>query len=501
MPKGEPGAMLGLISLDRDSAVPMFRQLDRQIRDAILSGRLAPGTRLPASRVLAYELGVSRISITSAFDQLIAEGYLEGRRGAGTFVAAELPFDLAGIAGDAAESVTSSISERPVVGLSVRGRGLESTRAGARPESSGPFTPSVPAFDEFPFRVWSRLTARHLRQPREELLRYGDPAGLRALREEIGAYLRDARGVRCDADQVIIVSGAQQAFELAGWMLLDPGDPVWVEDPGYVAGRDALRAAGAEVHGVPVDVAGLDVVAGRNSHPDPKMVLVTPSRQHPLGITMTLRRRLELLRWAQENGVWVLEDDYDSEFRYRDRPVAAMQGLDRYGCVIYTGTFSKVLFPSLRLGYMVVPRRLVDAFCAARTLAGRTVPSLSEAVLADFMREGHFVAHLRRMRQIYGERQEALLAAGSSALEGLLELESAPAGMHLVGWLPAGTDDQPVVEAASRRGLVVVPLSHYAISPPDRPGILLGFTTTSPDEMESAVERLAAALREVLLPP
>jgi GntR family transcriptional regulator/MocR family aminotransferase len=224
--------------------------------------------------------------------------------------------------------------------------------------------------------------------------------------------------------------------------------------------------------------------------------MVTPSRQHPLGITMTLRRRLELLRWAQDNRVWVLEDDYDSEFRYRDRPVAAMQGLDRQGRVIYTGTFSKVLFPALRLGYMVVPRDLVDAFCAARTLAGRTVPSLAEAVLADFITEGHFAAHIRRMRQIYAERQQALLEAAHDQLAGRLELQPAAAGMHLIGWLPAGTDERRVVAAAERRGVVVVPLSHYSIARGGRPGILLGFTATPVADMPDAVARLAQALVE-----
>jgi len=495
MPRGGSGALLGLVALARDAGVPLFRQLDRQLREAILSGRLVPGTRLPASRILARELGVSRMTVTVAFDQLIAEGYLEGRRGAGTFVASELPADVAGIAGDAGWPLTGAPAR---AGLSARGEVLRSTRAGARPETPGAFTPSVPAFEEFPFRAWARLTARHVRRPPPELLRYGDPAGYGPLREAVATYLRDARGVRCDASQVIIVSGAQQAFELAGWMLLDPGDPVWVEDPGYVAGRDALRAAGARVHGVPLDGAGMDIAAGAAAHCNPRLVLVTPSRQHPLGITMTLRRRLELLRWAQDNGVWVLEDDYDSEFRYRDRPVAAMQGLDRQGCVIYTGTFSKVLFPSLRLGYMVVPPDLVEPFCAARTLSGRTVSSIAEAVLADFIAEGHFAAHIRRMRQVYAERQEALLAAGQHYLEGCLELMPAQAGMHVVGWLPEGADERRVVEAAARAGIVVVPLSHYAMEAGGRPGVLLGFTTTPAGEMPGAVERLAGAIREAL---
>jgi GntR family transcriptional regulator/MocR family aminotransferase len=497
MAKGATGALLGLVTLDRDADAPLFRQLDRQLRDAILSGQLAPGTRLPSSRLLARELGVSRISVTAAFDQLIAEGYLEGHRGAGTFVTSELPMDLAGIAGlePAAPADAAPVCD-VCDDLSTRGHLLRSTRAGTRPETPAAFTPSVPAFEEFPFRIWSRLTARHVRNPDPALLRYGDPAGWRPLREAVATYLRDARGVRCGADQVIIVSGAQQAFELAGWMLLDPGDPVWVEDPGYVAGRDALRAAGAAIHGIPLDAAGVDIEAGSARCPLPRMLMVTPSRQHPLGVTMTLRRRLELLRWAQDNRVWVLEDDYDSEFRYRDRPVAAMQGLDRQGRVIYTGTFSKVLFPALRLGYMVVPRDLVDAFCAARTLAGRTVPSLAEAVLADFITEGHFSAHIRRMRQIYAERQQALLEAARDQLAGRLELQPAAAGMHLIGWLPAGTDERRVVAAAERRGVVVVPLSHYSIAPGERPGILLGFTATPVAVMPDAVARLAQALTE-----
>ena len=501
MPKGEAGALLGLIALERGARMPLFRQLDRQLREAILSGRLAPGTRLPSSRVLARELDVSRISVTTAFDQLIAEGYLEGRRGAGTFVATALPDDLAGIAGttDSPRGAVSGSAAAPSArsGLSERGRLLAATRAGTRPETPGAFTPSVPAFEEFPFGTWSRLSSRYLRKPGTELLRYGDPGGHAPLREAVATYLRDARGVRCEAEQVLIVSGAQQAFELAGWMLLDPGDPVWVEDPGYVAGRDALAAAGATIHGVPVDAEGLDLASGRARHPEPRLTLVTPSRQHPLGVTMPLRRRLELLRWAQERGIWVLEDDYDSEFRYRDRPIAAMQGLDRQGCVIYTGTFSKVLFPALRLGYVVVPSDLVDAFRSARTLAGRTVPSLNEAVLADFIAEGHFAAHIRRMRQIYAARQQALLEAARQRLSGGMELEPADAGMHLIGWLPEGTDEQAVAAAAAERGIVVVPLSHYAIAQQRRPGVLLGFTATSVEHMGTAVEALADALEQL----
>jgi GntR family transcriptional regulator/MocR family aminotransferase len=303
--------------------------------------------------------------------------------------------------------------------------------------------------------------------------------------------------VRCEASQVIVVTGAQQAVDLAARILLDPGDTAWVEDPGYQGARGALIAAGIRLAPVPVDAEGLDVRRGARSAPGARLVYVTPSHQYPLGVTMSLNRRLALLEWASASGAWILEDDYDSEYRYAGRPLAALQGLDTAGRVIYAGTFSKVLFPALRLGYLVVPPELVDAFIAARALADRHSPSVTQAALADFIDGGHFARHVRRTRALYAERQAALVHAARRTLGGLLEVAPAEAGMHLMGWLRAGVDDRAAARAALTRAVDVPPLSAYRARPTrpsDRGGLMLGYAAYAPREIDEACGRLALAL-------
>ena len=488
MAKQTTGAFLASIALDRDAAMPLYRQLDRQIREAVLSGRLPAGNRLPSSRALAEELGVSRLTVQNTYEQLIAEGFLDARVGAGTFVAAAQASDLPPLSLD---PVTAPAAVRSV--LSARGALLARTQATARLHDVRPFRPGVPALDLFPMRSWSRLWGKHWKRA-QDTLSYGAPGGYPPLREAVAAYLRDARGVRCEAEQVIIVGGAQQAITLAAWALLDPGDAVWMEEPGHIAGRDALAAAGAAIVPVPLDQEGLDIAAGRQRHAAPKLVFVTPSRQHPLGLTMSLRRRLDLLRLAEETGAWILEDDYDSEYRYVGRPLAAMQGLDSVGRVIYVGTFSKVLFPALRLGYIVCPPDLVDPFCAVHTVMTQTVPTLPQAVLADFIAAGHFNAHLRRMRAVNMERQTALLDALRAELGGVLDVAPVEAGMHVIAWLPDGADDTAMSAAAWDQGVVTLPLSIFCIEPYARAALLLGFTGFPPEAMRPAARTLARAL-------
>ena len=434
MAKRRAVVTIGTLGLERASSVPLYRQLYDALRDAILSGRLRPGSRLPSTRALADDLGASRNTVLAAFGQLLAEGYLEGRVGAGTTVARTLPETL--LRARPEVEGTKQPGRRPR--LSRRGAQLLGTRGGVANAAiaAQPFRPGLPGLDAFPFDLWTRLVARRWRRVPRQLLDYGDPAGYAPLREAIAAYLGEARAVRCEASQVIVVTGAQQAVDLAARVLLDPGDTAWVEDPGYQGARGALIAAGIRLAPVPVDAEGLDVRRGARSAPGARLVYVTPSHQYPLGVTMSLNRRLALLEWASASGAWILEDDYDSEYRYAGRPLAALQGLDTAGRVIYAGTFSKVLFPALRLGYLVVPPELVDAFVAARALADRHSPSVTQAALADFIDGGHFARHVRRTRALYAERQAALVHAARRTLGGLLEVAPAEAGMHLMGWLP-----------------------------------------------------------------
>jgi GntR family transcriptional regulator / MocR family aminotransferase len=361
---------------------------------------------------------------------------------------------------------------------------------GVRPR---PFRAGVPALDLFPARIWSRLLHRRLR--RMPPLEYGDPAGYPPLRAAIAEYVSAARGARCTPDQVIVVSGSQQGLDLAARVLLDPGDEVWMEEPGYPGARSALLAAGATLVPVPVDDEGLRVTDGERIAPRARLAYVSPSHQFPLGTTMSASRRLELLRWATGAGAWVLEDDYDSEFRYSSRPLASLQGMDRDGRVVYIGTFSKTLAPALRLGYLIVPPDVAHAFAAARAACDRHSPTVDQAVLADFMTEGHFARHVRRMRSVYGERQAVLVeAVAESRIDGF-EVRPTDAGMHLVGWLASGSNDAALSARLREAGVDASPLSRYALLPLARGGLVLGWAGYAPSEIRRGVERLSTVLK------
>jgi GntR family transcriptional regulator/MocR family aminotransferase len=502
------------ITLDPAGPVPLHRQLYERLRAAILAGQLAPGTRLPSTRSLAAELGVSRTTALAAYQQLGDEGYLDGRVGAGTTVAAlsgpapgppgmPAPPGTPGTAGVPAGRGRSGAAPAPPSrpALSARGAALAGIPWRRRPAGARPggrpraFQLGVPALDAFPRQVWARTLTRRARHSLGELLGYQDPAGYRPLREAIAAYLGMARGVRCTPERVLVVGGAQAGLNLAARLLLDPGDPVWVEDPGYYGARGALVGAGARQVPVPLDADGLDVDGARRREPGARLAYVTPSHQFPLGVTMSLPRRLALLAWAEEAGAFVLEDDYDSEYRYVGRPLPALQGLDRAGRVIYVGSFSKVLFPALRIGYLVVPDDLVDAFTAAQRFGEIHVPALEQAALADFIAGGHLGRHVRRMRGLYAARGRALVRAVRRAAGEALEVRSAHAGLHLVGWLPAGADDRAAAAAAAAHQVEAQPLSAHALRPPARGGLLLGYAAVPEPEIERAAGRLAAALR------
>lgn len=479
-----PG-ILPVIAIDRSAAKPLYRQICDGYREAILERRLRGGQRLPSTRALAAQLKISRVPLLTAFDQLLAEGYFESRMGSGTFVSSTFPDHAGSLKSPAAHPTvkrpgTRSIARRPAALL----------RPAPEPwlKGFGAFRMSEPALDHFPFRIWSRLVTRHSRGVGRGALNYGSPMGDLPFRHALAAYLRTARAVRCEAEQIMVVSGSQQALEITARVLLDAGQPVWIEEPGYGGARNALAMAGARLVPVPVDDQGLDVAAGIKTCPRARAALVTPSHQYPLGATMSASRRLELLDWAQATGSWIIEDDYDSEYRYETQPIAALQGLDRDARVVYLGTFSKVLFPALRVGYLVIPPDLVDRFCAVRDTMDICPPALHPAVLGDFIVEGHFARHLRRTSLLYRERRSALVG-GLRDLSPRLEVVGAEAGIHLVALC-----DQPVDRSISQRaaqaGLWVLPLSACYVGRPRHHGLVLGYGGTSVAEMPKAVERL-----------
>jgi GntR family transcriptional regulator/MocR family aminotransferase len=478
------------IRLDSRLREGLQQQIYASIRRAILEGIVLPGTRLPSSRALASDLGVSRTTTLLAVQQLQAEGYVSARRGSGTSVADELPDDLVQRSG------VGPVSRPRHPRLSRRGTAVVAVPSGAHRLDGPPraFRLGTPGVDLFPVGLWARLANRRLRSVTSAQLDYGDPAGLRVLREAIASHVQTARGTRCGPDQVLVVAGAQQGFELVCRLLLDPGDRAWMEEPGYPGARSALRAAGARTVPVPVDAEGLDVELGARRAGDAHLVYVTPSHQYPLGVPMSLPRRLALLTWARAARAWVIEDDYDSEFRYGARPVPCLHGLDVDGRVIYVGSFSKTLFPALRLGFLIVPLDLRERLVAARAAADQHPPTIDQAVLADFIVEGHFARHLRRMRVVYRERLEALIAAAERFCGGALRVRPVQTGLHALADLD-GVDAVRASQEAAARGVEAAPLSAYFAGSERRAnGLVLGFGAVRPDASRRGMERLAAAI-------
>jgi len=511
------------VALDSARSDPLHRQLYDAIRAAIISGRLPAGSRLPSSRALAQETGVSRVTVNVAYDQLTAEGYLETRAGSGTFVRAGLP-DEAMHPRRPRERTKPRPETRPLIAVPPR-LPMRLSQPHVLPEhqtAAIAFISGIPALDLFPSGLWSRLSARRWRNATgvegARLLNYGNPLGYFPLRRAIAQYVALSRGVRCEPGQVIVTAGAQQALDLAARVLLERGEAAWLENPAYFGARSAFEAAGASIVPVPVDAEGLNVAAGEAASPAARLVYVSPSHQFPLGVTMSMRRRLALLDWATRAGAWVIEDDYDGEFRYVGRPLASLQGLDAdrsavegpagaSGRVLYVGTFSKTLCPALRLGYLIVPPVLVDTFAGAKSAAVGHTASVEQAVLADFLDEGHFSRHVRRMRVVYAERQAAMVAAAAEHLSPWVDVQPSPAGMHLVGWVRAeltahGVTDQALADIALESGVVTTPLSSYRLPgsqrnavPPlhARQGLLFGYAGYSSADIRAAARRLGQA--------
>lgn len=474
MTKSNLRASLLPLALDRTRPEPLLAQLAEEIRAMVHSGRLAPGDRLPASRVLAQDLGVSRITVTGAYDQLMGEGYLQGRRGSGVFVAS----DLSGLT-----LPPRAVSEAEVPVLPA-------------PAPARAFDPITPDVADFPHRDWARLMDLTWRSPDPALLGRADPLGWGPLRQAIAGHLRDWRGITCDPGQIVITSGLAEAVDLIAGAVLRPGDRVAVEEPGHATLRATIRANGLQCCPVAVDANGLPPVALPT---DTRAAAVTPSRQFPLGMTMPLSRRVQLLDWAADTGGVLIEDDFDGEYRYRGRPLPALMSLDDRSRVIYVGSFSKVMFPGLRLGFAVFP---VDRLDAVRQTMARTGPRasvLAQPVLARFIGEGQFATHLRRMRRLYAHRQDVLLAALALHCTDVLTAEPAPAGMQIVARLAPGVaqkmTDAEASARADRNRVTARPLSAYFAGEPTQQGLVLGFAGFEDPAIESAAERLGRALR------
>jgi GntR family transcriptional regulator/MocR family aminotransferase len=477
--------ILPTIVLDRNAGRSLQRQIYDSFRSGIIERRLRPGQRIPSTRALATELSISRFPVLNAYAQLVAEGYLEGRVGAGTVISRLL-------------ANPAPSDDRPEAGATGSGRRPMARRASAiaAPRNApwfhgiGAFGLGQVAFDQFPLPVWSRIVARRCRRMDAKATHYGEITGSKVLREAVATYLRTSRSLRCEPEQVVIVSGSQQALELTVRVLLDPGSRVWMEEPGYELARQVFRLAGCNLVPVPVDAEGLNVDAGIRLGRKARAAFVTPSHQFPLGVVMSAARRFRLLQWAQANGAWIIEDDYDSEYRYESMPIASLQGLDDHARVVYIGTFSKVLFPALRLGYIVLPVDLIEPFRAVRRVLDIGPPTFHQEVLAEFIAEGHFARHIRRMRGIYRERKDMLVDSIRSELGSEVETPGAEAGLHLTITLPARCREIEIAERAAQQQLWLWPLSRYYTGRGAQPGFVLGFGSAGLKEIRPAVRKL-----------
>ncbi|QZA77783.1 PLP-dependent aminotransferase family protein [Deefgea tanakiae] len=469
-----------LFAAESQPDLPLHEQLTRTLRRAILAGHLPLDSRLPATRVLAQDLQISRSTVELAFSRLEAEGYLRRQVGVGSFVAI-------------AAQPKKPRPRKTAAGLSQRGQLI--VEAGACRDAALPFaafTAGQPDPAAFPRELWGKMTQQRWKKDGERLMRYGDSQGLPELREAIAGYLAQSRGVVCDAAQILVLTSSQQALQLIAQLLIDPNDTVWLEEPGYLGARNAMLSAGAKVIPVPVDDEGMNTDISRDLSA-PKLIYTTPSHQYPLGVTMSLPRRMALLEQANQHNTWIIEDDYDSEFSYDQRPLPALQGLDQHGRVIYVGTFSKVLFPSLRIAYVVLPPDLMKPFVNARAAFDGHTPQLAQAVTADFMHQGHFAAHIRQMRLLYRSRRDLLLAC-LQPLSQLIQPVNVNGGLQFAVEI-AQHKEATWTAAGLAKGLALRPLSQFYFDDVKKTGWLLGYASLSNTQISAAVNTLKECIR------
>lgn len=490
---------LSSIQLDRDSAIPLYRQIYDALREAILSGKLPASAQLPASRELAVALNVSRTTVLNAIDQLIAEGYLETHIGSGTYVASNLPEDLLhAMSLPDSQRVLSSNRELGRIGKIYQSYAARNNLTDPSRNPYRMFQIDNIDRNDFPSQIWSRLVEKYTRHPKR-LPNGGSVSGYYPLREAITQYLITARGVHCTSEQVIVVTSSQQALYIVAQLVLENNASFWMEDPGYPGARYTLITSGGNWIPVPVDEHGIDVEAGIELAPDARLAYVTPARQYPLGYTMSLERRIKLLSWAENNGAWIVEDDYDSEYRYDSYPLSALQGLDTNQRVIYIGTFSKVMMSDLRIAYVVLPPDMIGAFKLLRGLIDRFNAVPFQAALADFINEGHFARHIRRTRKIYQQKRDVIVAELKKQVGDAVEIGAHDSGMHIVVYLPDGISDSEAHAAMAAHQLNVGTLSSTYLNDPSRQGLILGYTAVPIDKIPLGIQWFAQALETVLM--
>jgi GntR family transcriptional regulator/MocR family aminotransferase len=491
--KRAEGALLQSISINRQDSYGLIIQICTHLRELILSGSLKAGGRLPSTRTLASELSVARTTIVECFERLAAEGLIETRVGAGTYVSQALKNERPVVP-----------AQKPVISEKSARLAQSMTSASSRfvprlVHEQRPFTTATPAYDAFPMAQWARLSSKHWREARKDVLGYPEPYGHAALRMAIADHLRVNRGIKCDWRQIFIVAGAQQAFQLIASTLIDPGDKVWFEDPGAIGARNSFVVSGADLVPVRVDDGGLDVDYALEMAPDFRLAFVTPSHQQPLGVNMSLERRIALLAAAQNSGAWIIEDDWDGEFCFSGLPLPTLQSMDQGGRVIYVGSFSKSLFPSLRLGFILAPLALTEHFQTSLEAFLPGVPTAIQAIVSDFIIEGHFATHIRRMRKAYHERYQALYDGVQAHLADFLEIMPTNTGMHTAAFLKRGLKAEKVAKRAAECGLTLTPLGRFCIVPYDRQGFALGFSGFSTPQIETAVRLLKSVFADVTI--
>ena len=495
MVKYPAGTLLLDLKIEKGPGKTVSSQLQLALRDMILSGRLEPGERLPSSRTLARELGVSRTTTIDVYERLTAEGLITSKVGAGSFVSTAIGQDRPeAVEGPNEEEQQEPRSTPALSRALVKASALISERL---PHRTRCFTTALPAFDAFPMALWSRLMAKHWRSGRDIVMGYGDALGYWPLRRAIAAHLRANRGISCEAEQIFILCGAQEAFQLIGNLFIDPGDKVWFENPGAIGARNGHLASGAELVPLPIDRDGMVIDEGLRLAPGFRLAFVTPMHQQPLGVTMSLKRRFALLRAAERAGAFIVEDDYDGEFYYGKRPLPTLKSIDTKGCVIYVGTFSKTLFPAMRLGYLLAPAPLVEVFEKVVSSYLHGVASNPQVVLADFIEQGHFATHVRRMRKIYAERHQELLDAARQRLAGLLDVVPTSSGLHTLGHLPPGLCEAAVSDAAAAREITAAPIGAFSLTPLDQQGLVLGFSGTPPRDIRAGVDVLGEVMESL----
>ncbi|NVK32880.1 MAG: PLP-dependent aminotransferase family protein [Rhodobacteraceae bacterium] len=484
--KHAAGLLLSAIKLDRESKKSVSVQLYLGLRAIILSGGLRPGERLPATRTLAQEIGVSRTTVIDAIDRLVSEGMLVSKVGSGTFVSGTLESQQLRVQEAPSKPVEY---EKPRLSYTINHAEKAFAPRAWLPHRARAFVTALPALDAFPLAHWARISSRQMRSDRGEVMGYGQPKGYQPLRRAIAMHLSALKGVNCDPEQIFITSGAQHAFSLIAKLLLNPGDRVWMENPGASGARNAFLSEGAELMPISIDDEGLVVKEGLRKAPHFRLAFVTPSHQQPLGHVMSLSRRFELLKAAEEAQAFIVEDDYDGEFYFGNAPQPALLSIDASKRVFYVGTFSKSLFPSLRLGFVVVPDHVVDAFDRTFMSWVSGPPTATQAIVADFMDEGHFATHIRMMRRMYKARYEALMEV-SKKLEGAVDVRETSGGFHTTAYLAPGIDDAEVIAQAAEKEITLTSLARYCLEPLADKGLVLGFGCASPDDIRNGIEKM-----------